>query len=215
MVFDLVAQDQVGAGVAGPGLADLVAEGGEGLGSPGRGERVEADEQFAVAGDDVAGDDQGFADEGAGLVFGAGVAAVQGAGQGGLGVVCGHPDGVGDLPDLGLRPRNVGGDVAEPGPGRDGRRGVLGGGKFAYAASTGALRALAIWLVRQDTWPGAGLRSSSSRASRAASAVPARASARRTWAAAAFFAGFGTIRSRSSGEAAWESRTSRAKRVRA
>ena len=54
MGFDLVAQDEIGARVAGLGLVELVAEGGQGLGAPGRGERVETDEQFAVAGDDVA-----------------------------------------------------------------------------------------------------------------------------------------------------------------
>ena len=56
----------------------------------GRGERVEADEQFAVTGMDVAGGGEGFADQCVGLVAGAGVVAVQGAGQGGFGVVCGH-----------------------------------------------------------------------------------------------------------------------------
>ena len=85
MLFDLVAQDKAGAGVAGLGLVELVAEGGEGVGSPGRGERVEADEQFAVAGLDVAGNTECFADDRAGLVAGAGVVAEQGAGQGGFG----------------------------------------------------------------------------------------------------------------------------------
>ena len=83
MGFDLVAQDEIGAGVAACGLVELVAEGGECLGSPGGGERVEADEQFAVTGMDVAGGGEGLADEGVGFVAGAGVVAVQGAGQGG------------------------------------------------------------------------------------------------------------------------------------
>jgi hypothetical protein len=39
MGFDLVVQDEIGAGVAACGLVELVAEGGECLGSPGRGER--------------------------------------------------------------------------------------------------------------------------------------------------------------------------------
>jgi hypothetical protein len=34
MGFDVVAQDEPGAGVAGAGLGELVAEGGEGLGAP-------------------------------------------------------------------------------------------------------------------------------------------------------------------------------------
>ena len=50
MGFDLVAQDEVGAGIAGADSGELVAERGQGLGAAGRGERVEPDEQFAVAG---------------------------------------------------------------------------------------------------------------------------------------------------------------------
>src|SRR6202042_135245 len=53
----------------------------------GRGERVEPDEQDAGAGMDVAGDGEGLADQGVGLVAGAGVVPVQGAGQGGFGVI--------------------------------------------------------------------------------------------------------------------------------
>ena len=41
--IDLVAQDEIGAGIAGAGGGELVAQGGEGLGAPGRGERVEPD----------------------------------------------------------------------------------------------------------------------------------------------------------------------------
>jgi hypothetical protein len=52
--FDLVAQDEVGAGIAGLGLVELVAEDGEGLGAPGCGEPVEPDEQLAGARADVA-----------------------------------------------------------------------------------------------------------------------------------------------------------------
>ncbi len=81
MGFDLVAQDEIGAGVAGASGAELVAERGEGLGAPWGGERVEPDQQFAVAGLDVAGGGECFADEGAGLVACAGVVAVQGAGE--------------------------------------------------------------------------------------------------------------------------------------
>lgn len=77
MEFDLVTQDEVGAGVAAWGLVELVAEGVECLGAPWGGERVEADEQFAVAGDDVAGGGESFADQRVCLVAGAGVVAVQ------------------------------------------------------------------------------------------------------------------------------------------
>jgi uncharacterized spore protein YtfJ len=51
--FDLVAQDEVGAGVAGAGGGELVAERGQGLGAAGCGERVEPDDRLAVVGDDA------------------------------------------------------------------------------------------------------------------------------------------------------------------
>ena len=79
MGFDLVAQDEIGTGIAGDGGGELVAERGQGLGAPGGGERVEPDEQFAVTGADVAGDGQCLADQRVCLVAGAGVVAVQGA----------------------------------------------------------------------------------------------------------------------------------------
>ena len=85
-------QDEIGAWVAGLGLVELVAECGEWLGAPGRGERVEPDEQLAVTRADVAGDGEGFADLSVGLVVGAGVVAVQAAGEEGFGVIGGHPE---------------------------------------------------------------------------------------------------------------------------
>ena len=102
MGFDLVAQDEIGAGVVACGLVELVAEGGECLGPARGGERVEPDEQFAVAGDDVTVGDNGFADEGVGLVASAGVVPVQRAGEGSFRVLGGHPDRVGDLLHLGF-----------------------------------------------------------------------------------------------------------------
>ena len=72
------------------------------LGPARGGERVEPDEQFAVAGDDVTGGDEGFADEGVGLVASAGVVPVQRAGEGSFRVLGGHPDRVGDLLHLGF-----------------------------------------------------------------------------------------------------------------
>jgi hypothetical protein len=79
--FDSVAQDEIGAGVAGLGLVELVAKGGQCLGPPGRGEGVEPDEQLAITGADVAGVGEGLADEGVCLVAGAGVVAVQRPGE--------------------------------------------------------------------------------------------------------------------------------------
>src|SRR6266446_4191720 len=52
VVFDLVAQGELGAGVAGGGGVELVAQGGEGAGSARGGQRVEPDGQGAAAGDD-------------------------------------------------------------------------------------------------------------------------------------------------------------------
>jgi len=128
--FDLVAQDEIGARVAGLGLVELVAEGGECLGPPGRGERVKPDEQLAITRADVAGRGEGFADQRVCLVAGAGVVAVQRPGQGGFGVIGGHPDGVGDLLDLGLQADHVRGYLAQADAGGDGGRGVLGGLEF-------------------------------------------------------------------------------------
>jgi hypothetical protein len=57
------------------------------MGAPEPGERVEADEQLAVTGDDVAEADQGFRDERVGLICGTGVVPAESAGEGGFGVV--------------------------------------------------------------------------------------------------------------------------------
>ena len=110
-------EDEAGGGIAGAGGGELGAERGQGRGPPRRGERVEPDEQLAAIRDDVTGGGEGFADQRVCLVAGAGVVPVQGAGQGGLGVAGGHPDGVGDLLGLGVQPDHVRGRVAEPDPG--------------------------------------------------------------------------------------------------
>ena len=138
-----------------------------------------------------------------------------GRGQEGFGVVGSHPDGVGELLDFGLQANHVRVDLAEADAGGNGGRRVLGGLEFGPAVWTGASRALIIWLVMVTGWPGAGLRRAARLVSRWAWAAAARISVRRTWAAAAFLAGFGTFRPGSSGVAAWESRASRAKWVRA
>jgi hypothetical protein len=65
----LVAENEVGAGVAYAGGGELVAEGGECLGAPGRGERDEAVEQLAGGGADVAGDGQCLADQPAAITL--------------------------------------------------------------------------------------------------------------------------------------------------
>jgi hypothetical protein len=52
--------------------------------------------------------------------------AVQGAGQRSFGAVGSHPDGVGDLLDLGVQADPVRGEVAGRDPGGDGRRGLVG-----------------------------------------------------------------------------------------
>ncbi len=43
MGFDFVLQYEIGSGIWGPGGGELLAERSEGVGAPGRGERVEAD----------------------------------------------------------------------------------------------------------------------------------------------------------------------------
>jgi hypothetical protein len=50
-----------------------------------------------------------------------------GRGPGRFRVLGGHPDGAGDLLDLGLQPGHVRGDLAEADAGGDGGRGVLDG----------------------------------------------------------------------------------------
>ncbi|HUK67158.1 MAG TPA: hypothetical protein VLW50_00115 [Streptosporangiaceae bacterium] len=76
-------------------------------GAAGRGERVQADGEGAVRGGDVAAGGEGFADQGVRFVVCAGVGAVQRAGQDGLGVIGGHPDGVGNQLGLGIQPDQV------------------------------------------------------------------------------------------------------------
>ena len=149
MGLDLVAQGEVGAGIGASGLVELVAEGGQRLGAPGGGERVEPDEQVAGAGVDVAGGGQGLADERVCLVAGAGVVPVQGAGEYGLGVIGGHPDGVGDLLGLGVQPDHVRGEIAEPDPGGGGRGGGLGGFQFVIGGLDGGVELVEL-LVSQE-----------------------------------------------------------------
>ena len=66
---------------AGLGVVELLAEGGERLGPAGRGERIEPDEQDARSGMDVAEYGEGPADQWVGLVAGADVVPVKGAGR--------------------------------------------------------------------------------------------------------------------------------------
>ena len=77
----------------------------------------------------------------------------QGAGQEGLGVAGGHPDGVSDLLDLGLQADHVRSDLAEGDPGGDGGCGVLGGLEFGPGGLGRGVQALIIWLVMVTGWP--------------------------------------------------------------
>src|SRR5260221_4300763 len=70
--FDLVLQGEPGAGVAGFGGVELLAERGQGACAAGGGGRVGPDVRDAAWGGDVAAGGQGFAGEGVRLVAGAG-----------------------------------------------------------------------------------------------------------------------------------------------
>src|SRR5674476_1263964 len=100
--FDLVAQDEVGAGEMSLGGDEVFTQLCDGSGGAAGRQRVEPDSQRAVAGVDVATAGQRLADEGVCFVVGAGVAGVDadGAGQRGGGVEGGDTDGMGD--QLGL-----------------------------------------------------------------------------------------------------------------
>ena len=80
------------------GVGEVFAQLGDRCGGALGGERVEADGEGVGAGDDVPGQGQCLADEGVGLLGGAGVAGVDSevAGQGGDGVERGDPDGMGN-----------------------------------------------------------------------------------------------------------------------
>ena len=71
--LDLVAQGEVGAGVSGPDAGQVLAELADRGGGSAGGERVEADGEGVVVGDDVSGLLQGLADQGVGFVVCAGV----------------------------------------------------------------------------------------------------------------------------------------------
>ena len=159
MFFDFVPQGEAGAGVLGGGGGELLAEGGEGAGAAGRGERVQPDGEAGGAGDDVAAGGEGFADQGVRLVVCAGVGAVQRAGQDRLGVAGGHPDGVGD--QLGLE------GFSRTMSGLRGESGIFAGMALAAAlasssrwraAVTGASSLASCWLVMWTPCPGAGVR---------------------------------------------------------
>jgi hypothetical protein len=74
---------------------------------------------------------------------------VQGAGEDGLGVIGGHPDGVGDLLGLGVQPDHVRGEVAEPDPGGGGRSGSLGRFQFVIGGPDGGVELVEL-LVGQE-----------------------------------------------------------------
>ena len=214
MGFDFVAQDEVGAGVAGLGLVELVAEGGERLvrrGAVSGSRRMSSSPWPGMMSPEVS---EGFADEGVCLVAGAGVVAVRVAGEGGFGVVGGHPDGVGDLLDLGFQADHVRGQVAEPDPGGDRCRGLPGFFQFPVCGLGGGVELVEDLVGDGDACPGLGC------AVRAAGVAGGLGGCGEGF-GAADLGGSGFLRRvgdqpvGSSGVAAWESRASRAKWVRA
>src|ERR1035438_3293371 len=74
--FDLVAQDEVGAGVAGLGGGEVFTQLCDGSGCAARWQRVESDSQRAVAGVDVATAGEGLTDQSVGFVVRTGVPRV-------------------------------------------------------------------------------------------------------------------------------------------
>ena len=104
-----------------------------------------------------------------------------------------------DLLGRGVQPDHVRGQLAEPGPGRDGRGAAGAASSSARTPATGALSLLTCWLVMTTAWLGAVLRSLTSLVSRSIQPASAAASAWQTRAAAAFSAGLGTSLPGSSG----------------
>jgi hypothetical protein len=90
LAFDAVADGQVGVGVAGSGLGELLAEGVEGAAAAGCGGGVEPDVQGVPGDVQVAGEGERLPERGAGFVVGPAVVRAQHPGEGGLGVVGGH-----------------------------------------------------------------------------------------------------------------------------
>ena len=68
-------------------------------------------------------------------------------------MICGHPDGVGDLLDLGIQADHVRGELAERDPSRDGRGGLACPRVQTYPAnpsSEGSALATFNWTGQQD-----------------------------------------------------------------
>ena len=82
---------------------------------------MDADVEFVADDLEVGWGAECFSEEGACFVVGSGVVRVEEAGEGGLGVVGGHPDGVVDPFSFGGETHCVGADLAE---------GKLGGDRF-------------------------------------------------------------------------------------
>lgn len=81
MVFDAVDEGVVGAGVGGSGGVEAGAEGDEGSGAAGGGERVDADVEFVAVDCEVGGGPEGLSEEAAGFVLGSGVVGGEEAGE--------------------------------------------------------------------------------------------------------------------------------------
>src|SRR5665811_714809 len=127
--FDLVEQDEVGAGVSSSGGCEVFTQLRDSGGSPPGRQGVQPDGQHAVVGVDVSAAGEGLADEGVCFVVGAGVAGVDAdvSGQGGGGVERGDADGVADQLGLDVQDLLAGVDLAQRKSGRDGPVGALGG----------------------------------------------------------------------------------------
>lgn len=105
-VFDFVAQDEPGAGVAGCGGREVLAELVDGRGGPCRGEWVQTDREVSGGGGvDVAVAGERLPCQCVGFLGGPGVAGVgpDFPGEGRGGVESGHPDRVGKQFRLGVQ----------------------------------------------------------------------------------------------------------------
>src|SRR5674536_268794 len=82
LAFDAVADGQVGVGVAGSGLGELLAQGVEGAAAAGCGGGIEPDVQGVPGDVQVAGEGERLPEQGAGFVVGPGSSAGAASGPG-------------------------------------------------------------------------------------------------------------------------------------
>src|SRR5664280_2557233 len=96
LAFDAVADGQLGVGVAGSGLGELLAEGVEGAAAAGCGGGIEPDVQGVPGDVQVAGQGEGLPEQGAGFVVDPGSSAGAASGPGWTRRYGRHRDGVGE-----------------------------------------------------------------------------------------------------------------------